>query len=78
MGPRRDLVRHRVGWIDPERLRALNQGQKRIAIREHEARHAVGQCRLANALRAADQPGMRDSPAAIGVQQGRLGLAMPE
>ena len=47
-------------------------------MREHEPRHAIGQRRLADALRAADQPGMRNAPAAIGVQQRRLRLAMPE
>ena len=35
---------------------------------EHEARHAIGQRRLADALRAADQPGMRNAPAAIGIR----------
>src|SRR5258708_34501339 len=43
---------------------------------EHKARHPIGQRRLADALRAADQPGVRNPPAAIGVQQRRLGLAM--
>ena len=43
-----------------------------------EPRHAIGQRRLADALRAADQPGVRDSPAAIGGKQRRLRLAMPE
>ena len=47
-------------------------------MREHEARHAIGQRRLADALRAADQPGMRNAPAAIGIEQRRLGLAMAE
>src|SRR5271169_6094584 len=45
---------------------------------QHEARHAISQCRLADALWTADQPGMRNAPAAIGVEQRRLGLAMPE
>src|SRR5207248_11155823 len=53
-------------------------GQKRIAMSEHEARHAIGQCRLADTLRAADQPGMRNAPATISIEQGRLALAMPE
>ena len=53
-------------------------GASGIAMREHEPRHPIGQRRLADALRAADQPGMRNTPAAIGVQQRRLGLAMPE
>ena len=47
-------------------------------MRQHEARHAVGQCRLADTLGPADQPGMRNAPAAIGIEQGGLRLAMPE
>ena len=42
-----------------------------IAMGKHEPRHPVGQRRLADALRAADQPGVRNAPAAIGVQQRR-------
>ena len=45
---------------------------------EHEPRHPIGQRRLADTLRPADQPGMRNAPAAIGVQQGHLGIAMAE
>src|SRR5262245_40024008 len=45
---------------------------------EHETRHPVGQGRLADALRPADQPGMGNPPAAIGIQQRALGLAVPK
>ncbi len=45
---------------------------------EHEPRHAVGERRLADAARAADQPGMRHASAAIGVEQRLLGLGMAE
>ena len=78
MGRGRHLPRHRIGRIDGEVLRALHRGRERMAVGEHEARHAIGQRRLADALRAADQPGMRNAPRSIGVQERRLGLAMPE
>jgi hypothetical protein len=78
MGAGRDMARHRIGWIDLKRRRALHVGSKRIAMREHEARHPIGQRRLADALRAADQPGMRNTSAAVGIEQCLLGLAMPE
>src|SRR5665647_41771 len=56
----------------------LHIGAKRVAMREHEPRHPVGQRRLADAGRPPDQPGMRNPPAAIGIQQSQLGIAMPE
>jgi hypothetical protein len=52
--------------IDRKRRRALHSRRLRMAMGQHEARHAIGQRRLADALRAADQPGVRDLPAAIG------------
>src|SRR6185312_3878424 len=45
---------------------------------QHEARHAIGERRLADALLSPDQPGMGNAPAAIGIEQCRLRLAMPE
>src|SRR5712672_4252987 len=47
-------------------------------MREHESRHPIGQRSFADALRAADQPGMRNAPAAIGIEQRCLRRAMPE
>src|ERR1700730_9221220 len=47
-------------------------------MREHEPRHPIGQRRLTDSGRPADQPGMRNPPAAIGIQQGEFGIAMPE
>ena len=78
MGARRDMARDRIGRINVQCLGALHIRCKGIAMREHEPRHSVGQRRLADALRAPDQPGMRNTPAAIGLQQCRLGFAMPE
>ena len=43
---------------------------------EHEARHAIGKRRLADAGGAADQPGMGQPTAAIGLEQDALGLAV--
>src|ERR1700741_1550275 len=47
-------------------------------MRQHKARHAIGERRLADALRATEQPGMRNASAAIGVEQRRLRLAVAE
>src|SRR5476649_2783865 len=55
-----------------------HSGRLGIAMREHEPRHSIGQRRLADPLRAPDQPGMRNTTAAVGIQQRRLGFAMPE
>src|SRR5271165_6264660 len=45
---------------------------------QHVARHAVGKRGFADALRAAKQPGMGNASAAIGVEQRRFRLALPE
>src|SRR5215510_3163214 len=42
------------------------------------SRHPIRQRRLADAARAADQPGVRNATAAIGFEQRLLGLAMAE
>src|SRR5712691_32121 len=47
-------------------------------MREREARHAIGERRLADAGLAADQPGVRDSAAAVGLEQRPLGLRVAE
>ncbi len=78
MGACGDLARGRVGRIDPQRLGVLHVGTKGIAMRQREPRHPIGQRRLADARRASDQPGMRNPPAAIGIQQRKLGFAMSE
>ena len=44
---------------------------------EDETRHAIGERRLADAGGAADQPGMREAPAAIGFEQRLLRLPWP-
>ena len=45
-------------------------------MREHKARHPVGERRLADAARPADQPGMRHAAAAIGIEERVLGFDM--
>src|ERR1700733_6831019 len=62
--------------IDVQIVGALYVCRERIAVGQDEAGHSVSQRRLADALRAADQPGVRNAPRAIGVEQRRLGLAM--
>ena len=74
----RDLARDGIIRIERKRLGALHRRRHGVGIREHEAGHAIGQRRLADALRTADQPGMRNAPAAIGIEQCHLGLAMAE
>ena len=48
------------------------------ALGEEEAREAEGERRLADAARAAQQPGMRQAAGAIRLQQHRLRRLMPE
>src|SRR6185312_16086890 len=49
-----------------------------IGMREHKARHAVSECRLADAGRAADQPGVGNAAALVTLQQRALGVGMAE
>ena len=72
------MPRHRSVRVDCKRVGALHACRQRIAVGEHEARHAVGQRRLADALPASDQPGMGNPPAFVGTEQRRLGVAMAE
>ena len=75
---RGDAPRHRMRGVDVER-RCIAHGRRlRIGIGQDETRHAIGQRRLADAGRTADQPGMRKAAAAIGVEQRLLGFPMAE
>ncbi len=47
-------------------------------MREHETRQPIGQRCLADAGRAADQPGVRNAAAFVGIEQRALGLVMSE
>ena len=78
MGAGADLARDQIGRIDPERLGAPHVGSERIAVGQHEPRHSIGERRLADSGRPADQPCMRNSSAAIGIQQRHLGVAVPK
>jgi len=73
---RGDAVRDRMLPRNRERLRRLHVGRRGVRMREHETRHAIGQRRLADAGRSADQPGMRHAPAAVGVQHLLLGVGV--
>ena len=75
---RRDPPRAIGCSASPAMWRTLHRRGARIGMREHEARHAIGQRRLADARRPADQPGMVDTAAAIGLEQRPLGLVMAE
>src|SRR3974377_646743 len=78
MGAQGDVARDRLIRVDRERLRALNTVGQPVAMAQDETSHAIGKGCLADALRAPDQPGVRDAPALVGIEQGALGLAMPK
>ena len=62
MGLGRDLARDVIGADRRASVSARCTDRRQwIGVGEHEPRHAIGQRRLADALRAADQPGMRNS-----------------
>ncbi len=49
-----------------------------IGMGEHEARRAVGEGRLADPFRPAQDPGVGKAPALVGVQEGGLGCILAE
>ena len=73
-----DAPRHRIFGVDFERRRSRDRARRRIGMREHEPRHAVGKRRFADALRPRDQKGMRHAAGAIGGQQRRFGERVAE
>ena len=74
---RGDAARDRMVGVDRERGRLLHLRRGRIGMRQHEARETIGQRRLADAGRAADQPGMRNAPALVACEQRRSASAWP-
>ena len=78
VGPGSDPSCHGVRGIDGKRFSSTHCGRRRIGMAQHESRDPVGESRLADAFQSADQPGMVDAPAAVGVEQGQLGVAMAE
>jgi hypothetical protein len=75
---RGDPARHRIVRGDGERFHRLHFTTRRIGMRQHEAGRPVGKRRLADAFRAGNQEGMRNTAAAISRQQCRLGIAVAE
>ena len=73
-------MRRATGWsaATASDVAFCTAGMSRIGMREHEARQPIGQRRLADAGRAADQPGMRNAAAFVGIEQRALGLGMAE
>ena len=61
-----------------QRCCGLHGRDRRVRMREHETRHAIGQRRLADTGRSTDQPGVWHAGAAIGIQQRLVGLLMAE
>src|SRR5690242_8012152 len=78
MAARGDLARHRDARLDRQRLGTLHGRRQWISMAQYKSRHAVSQGRLADALCAADQPGMRNPAALVGIEQRGLFLPMPK
>ncbi len=79
MAARGDAAEHGMLGRDGERdRRRREQAGGGRALGEEEAREAEGERRLADAARAAQQPGMRQPAGAVRLQQRRLGHLVPE
>ena len=68
MALRGDAADHAMIWRQRE-VCSLCARCRRFGMREHEPRHAVGERRLADAARPADQPGMRHAASAVGFKK---------
>jgi hypothetical protein len=75
---RRDALRDRVIVRHRQRCRVANLRRRRIGMRQYEARHAIGERRLADARRPADQPGVGHAAGAIRVEHHLLGLGVTD
>ena len=62
--------------VDRKRRCAPHGRRRGNGLRQHETRQAKRQRRLADAVRPADQPGMRTLPAPIGIEQHGLRVPM--
>src|SRR5579864_9472361 len=78
MGAGRDAATDRMRRIDHEIRRTLNVCRQRIGVAQHEARHPISERSLADALRSADQPGVRNATAPVGIEQRCLRFVMTE
>ncbi len=78
MSLRGDAARHGIGGLDGQCLRILHLGRLRHGKGEHKARHPIGERRLADARRPANQPSVRDAGALVAVEQGAFGFRMAE
>src|SRR5439155_2232189 len=72
----RDAARSRMIGRDLQRFGVLHQWRARIGVREHEARHAIGECCLADAGWTCNQPGMGETATPISAKQRLLSLAV--
>ena len=72
----RDAPGDRMIGIDVKRRRRLHRRRAWIGMGEDEARHAVGERRLADAGRPRDQPRVVEAPTPIGFEQRALGLGV--
>ena len=71
-GQSRYFSRNGMGRIEVEVFRLLRRERGKIGMGGDEARHAPGERRLANALRTTENPGVRQTSRAVGVE--KLGL----
>src|SRR5262249_31489928 len=75
---RGDTPRDRIIGIDSKRRGLLHGGRVRIGMRQDEACETVCERCLADARWAADQPGMGNAAAFVGIKQRALGLRVTE
>ena len=78
MGELSDEPRRRMAGRDVEIARLADGGLGRIGIGEHETGKPPGERRLADALAAADQPGVGETALAIGGEQFLFGGLMAD
>src|ERR1700716_1124011 len=72
----RDAPGDRMIGIDVKRRRSLYRRRAWIGMGKDEARHAVGERRLADPGRSRDQPRVVEAPTLIGFEQRALGLSL--
>jgi hypothetical protein len=78
MSLRGDAARDSIDGIDGQRLRILHLRRLRHGMDKHEARHPIGERRLADARWPANQPSVRGAGVLVAVEQGAFGFRMAE
>ncbi len=78
MRERRKMARGGRLRVHREIARVAHGGRPRVGVGEQEPREPPGEGRLADPLRAADQPGVREPAVAIGREHRGLGLLVAD